>query len=177
MLEVFAYVLPSTLFSLVGAYVYVEAQKRKAIKEKKKAIIRHVASIKNNFKEEVKRFVEQEVLTINQYKLVYAIANNFFIYQPVTIKSIAFCEHSLNNVISAIQNGGPETIYFDRVQQQVSVFTAALPVTANGYNRLFYQQTLPKLIDSLVSAKEDIYNVDNTVSCGILSKRTPSEAA
>ena len=146
MLEVFAYIVPTVLVTLIGAYLYVEAQKRKAIKAKKRAIINHVSALKSNFKLALDGHVEQHLLSIKQHQAIYRIANNFFIFQPVTSKSIEFCEFSLNNVISAMPSGGPESIHFESIQEQINVFVRALPVAPNGYNSNFYRNDLPLFI-------------------------------
>ncbi|WP_022941658.1 hypothetical protein [Psychromonas hadalis] len=164
MLEVIAYVVPSALVILLGAYVYVEAQRRKVIEEKKKAIILRVASIKNNFKVAMNRLVEQQILTIKQHESIYRIANNFFIFQPVTTKSIDFCEYSLNNIISVMPNGGPDSLHFEFIQEKISLFVCVLPVAANAYNGHFYRKALPKLISQLVEAKEEIYKIESDLS-------------
>jgi hypothetical protein len=164
MLEVIAYIAPLGLVGLVGAYIYVEAEKQKAIKAKKKAIVVLIAKMKSTFKADVNQLVEQQILTVNQHKSVYRIANNFFIFQPVTVKSMAFCAHSLNNVISAIPNGGPETIHFNLIQEQISLFVRALPVAANGYKGSFYRNELPKLTKQLVDVVEKICEVENALS-------------
>ena len=161
MLEIITYGVPLILVSLVGAYLYVEAQRKKAIEESKKAVIIRVASVKDKFKAELKRFVEQEILTIKQHESLYRIANNFFVFQPITDKSIEFCEYSLNNVISAIPNNGPESLHFDRIQEQIKLFIRALPVQPNDYNGKFYRKDLPKLIKRLVDSKDDIYKVES----------------
>jgi hypothetical protein len=177
MLEVIAYVVPLVLVALIGAYVYVEAQKRKAIEEKKKAVILYVATIKDKFKANIKQYVEQDILTIKQYQSLYRIANNFFIFQPITGKSIEFCEHSLNNVISAIPNSTPDSVHFELVQQQISLFVSSLPVVANGYNASFYRNELPLLIKRLVESKEDILRVQSELSNEALYSSITPEAA
>jgi hypothetical protein len=164
MLEVIAYFVPLVLIALVGAYVYIETQKRKAIEVKKKAVIVYVATIKDKFKTKIIQLVEQEILTIKQHQSIYRIANNFFIFQPVTSKSIEFCEHTLNNVISAIPNGGADTPHFVLLQEKISLFVMALPVVANGYNASFYRNELPLLIKGLVESKENIFRIESELS-------------
>ncbi len=161
MLEVIAYFVIPVLVILVVAYFYVEAQKRKVIEENKKAIVLRVATIKDNFKADVKRLVEQEILTIRGQESVYRIANNFFVFQPVTIKSIEHCERLLKNVISAMPTGGPDSINFDLVQEQVSLFVRSLPAAASGHNAAFYRNELPELIKQLVDSQEDMYETEN----------------
>lgn len=177
MLEVITYGLPLILISLIGAYLYVEAQRKKVIEEQKNATIIGVASVKDKFRAELKRFVEQEILTIKEHEALYRIANNFFIFQPISDKSIEFCEYSLNNVISAITNNGPESLHFDRIQEQISLFIRALPIQPNNYNSNFYRKELPNLIQQLVDAKEDIYSVDSDLSNKESETLDSSEAA
>lgn len=177
MLDVIAYVALPILVLLFGAYIYVEAQKRKAIKAKKRAIVVRIASIKHAFKTEMTRLVEQHILTVKQHESVYRIANNFFIFQPVTEKSIALFEHSLNNVIGAIPDVAPETMHFERLQEQIALFASSLPTTANGFNGNFYRLDLPKLINCLVNAKEKINKAETDLSNEQPLSSVSSEAA
>jgi len=164
MLEVIAYVVPTILIILVGAYFYVETQRRKAIEKKKRAIISRVSTIKNNFKAELKGLVEQKILTIKQHEALYRLANNFFIFQPVSTQSIEFCEYSLNNVIGVIPNTSPESHYYDRVQEKLNEFVAALPVAANSFNSNFYRKDLPLLIKQLVNAIDELHKTESELS-------------
>jgi len=159
MLEVIGYLVIPVLVILVVSYFYIEAQKRKAIEEKKKAVILRIATMKYNFKADLKRLVEQQMLTIAGHEVAYKIANNFFVFQPVTPNSVAYCEQLLKSVISAIPTGGPDSINFDLMQEQVNLFVRSLPVAASGYNSAFYRNELPKLIKQLVDSQENRYTV------------------
>lgn len=159
MLEVIAYFVIPVLVILVIFYFYVETQKRKAIEEKKKAIVLRVATMKYNFKDDLKRLVEQQILTIKGHELAYQIANNFFVFQPVTPNSIDYCEQLLKNVISAIPTSDPDSVNFEAMQEQVNLFVRALPVAANGYNSAFYRNDLPKLIKQLTDYQENMYKI------------------
>lgn len=170
------YMVSLVLAALIGAYVYVETQKRKAIQQKNNAITLSIARIKDKFKEDIKHLVEQDILTLKQYESIYRIANNFFVFQAVTSKSIEFCEHLLNNVISAIPNSGPDSIHYQLAQEQISLFVRALPATANRYNSSFYRKDLPRLIKNLIDSKESIFKVDDDSSDKILAA-IRSEAA
>ncbi|MFT6984357.1 MAG: hypothetical protein ACJAT7_000144 [Psychromonas sp.] len=161
MLEVIAYFVIPFLVILVIAYFYVEAQRRKVEEEKKRAIFLRIATMKANFKAELKRLVEQERLTIREQESIYRIANNFFVFQPVTIKSISYCEQLLNNVISAMPTGGPDSINFDLIQEQVSSFVHSLPAAARDHNPAFYRNKLPELIKQLIDSQEYIYETEN----------------
>ncbi|MCP4321956.1 MAG: hypothetical protein GY951_07080 [Psychromonas sp.] len=164
MLEVIVYVVPTILISLVGIYLYVETKRRKAIDAKKRAIISRVTGVKDNFKGELKGLVEQNILTIKQHEAIYRLANNFFIFQPVSSQSIEFCEYSLNNVISVIPKTTAENINYDRIQELINVFVRALPVLPNGYNANFYRKDLPLLIKQLVNAIEELYKIDSELN-------------
>ncbi len=163
MLEVIAYIAISLLVILAGISVYIETQRKKAIEIKKKAIILRLSKVKSNFKGSINHLVKQDVLTIKQHESIFRIANNFFIFQAISANTIEFFEHSLNNVISALSKSGPESIHYERVQEQISLFVLKLPTAATGFNSHFYSKTLPKVVQQLVDAKEDIYNVDSTL--------------
>lgn len=159
MLEVIAYFVIPVLVILVISYFYIEAQRRKVIEEKKKAIVLRVATMKYKFKADLKRLVEEQMLTITGHEVAYKIANNFFVFQPVTANSVAYCEQLLKNVISAIPTGGPDSINFELMQEQVNLFVRSLPVAASGYNTAFYRNELPKLIKQLIDSQENRYKI------------------
>ncbi|WP_028865950.1 hypothetical protein [Psychromonas aquimarina] len=161
MLEIIAYFVIPVLVILIVAYFYVETQRRKVEEENKKAVILRVAAMKDNFKADMKRLVEQEILTIREQELVYRIANNFFVFQPVTVNSLDYCEQLLKNVINAMPTDGPDSINFELVQGQVSLFVRSLPASASGHNAAFYRNELPELIKQLADSQEGMYETES----------------
>jgi hypothetical protein len=157
MLEVISYFVTPVLIILVGAYCYVEVHKKKVEEESKEAITLRVTTMKNNFKAAVKKLVEQEILTVKEQASVYQLANNFFVFQPITNNNIDYCEHLLKDVISAFATCGPDSINFDFGQEQISLFVGSLPVSTSDHNSTFYQKKLPELIKQLVDAKDNVY--------------------
>ena len=155
MLEVFMYVVILALVILVVFYFYVEAQRKKAIIANKKAISLRVTRMKSNFKADLKKLVEQEVVTISEHNSLYQIANNFFVFQKITPNSISYCEQQLKSVISAMLIKEVNNNY-ELIQEQVSLFVSSLPKVASGYNTGFYQTELPALINQLIDAQEGL---------------------
>ncbi|WP_019613785.1 hypothetical protein [Psychromonas ossibalaenae] len=161
MLEVIVYFVIPVLVILIVAYFYVETKKRKIIEEHKKAVVLRVATIKNNFKTDLKRLVEQEVLTVNEHNAVFRIANNFFVFQPVTTKNLNYCEQLLNTIIGAMPTGGPDSINYDLGKEQVSLFVRSLPYASGDHNAAFYRRELPELIKQLIDSQEDMFETEN----------------
>lgn len=153
------YIISLILAVLISAYFYIEMHKRKAIQEKKKAIALFVATINKKFKRDLNYLVKQEILTIKESESLYRIAHHFFIFQPTTGNSMQFFELLLNSIISAIPNTDANSLHFEELQEQISLFVRSLPVAAKGYNATFYRKELPRLIKRLISAKESIYKV------------------
>lgn len=161
MLEVIAYFVIPAVVALVILYLYVETQRKKIIKENKKAVFFRVTNIKDNFKGALKKLVEQQLLTIKGHNTIYQIANNFFVFQSVTNANIAYCEELLNSVIAAMPSVTAESEQFYSAQEQVRIFTASLPVAANGYNANFYRNELPELIKKLTDSQVNLLAIED----------------
>ncbi|GLS91186.1 hypothetical protein GCM10007916_22550 [Psychromonas marina] len=163
MLKVISYFVIALLVLLVILYFYIETQKKRAIEENKKAILLRVASMKDNYKLNLKRLVEQQTLSIAEYESLYRIANNFFVFQKVTPQSIAYGEQLLESVINAMPIGGPDTANFETVHQQVTLFIKTLPTAVGDYNSTFYNNVLPELVKNLVAFQENSYEITQMV--------------
>jgi len=88
MLEAIGYAGVFILFALSVISGNAEVQRKRIKEEKRKAVILRLTSIKDNFKYKLKRFVELEILNEKQYESVYRIANNFFVFQPITGQNV-----------------------------------------------------------------------------------------
>lgn len=165
MFKIIVYFIVLVVIVLIGAYFYVEQQRRKVEEENKKARALRIATMKHNFKLELVKLVESEVLSIKEQEVIFQIANNFFVFQPVTNNSIDYCEQLLINVIDAIRTAGPENIQLDLLQEHVRSFARALPTAAGGYNGRFYRNELPNLIKKLLVLQEQaLFNVASDIS-------------
>jgi len=160
MLEVIAYFVIPAVVALVILYLYVETQRKKIIKENKKAVFFRVTKIKDNFKATLKKLVEQQLLTIKGHNAIYQIANNFFVFQSVTNANIAYCEQLLNSLIAAMPTETAESEHFYAAQEQVRLFAASLPAVANGYNANFYRIVLPELIKKLTDSQNNLLAIE-----------------
>jgi hypothetical protein len=154
------FVIPA-LVILVVAYFYIEVQKTKIQEDNKKALTLRVVRIKDNFRADLKRLAEQQILTLTGLSAVYRVANNFFVFQPVTENNLVYCEHLLKSVVCAIPAADPDKYNFDFLQEQVNLFIRALPVAASGYNASFYREKLPQLIKQLVESLEKAYEIED----------------
>lgn len=164
MLGFIGYFLLLVVVCLVGAYLYIEAQRKKAIAEQKRAISLRVTKLKSTYKQTLLGFVEEQIITIPQHDVLYRIANNFFIFQPINDQSINNCEFTLNNITGALYNIKPSMPHYPEIQEQVTAFVAQLPLQARDFNPNFYKVTLPKLVNKFVELKEEINNVDTDIN-------------
>lgn len=177
MLEVFGYFLLPVLIIVTVAYFYVQAQKKKAIKAKKRAILLRVTTIKNRFKIDLKRLAEQGVLTEKGQGAIYRIANNFFVFQSISDKSIAYCERLLNNIISSMTTTDPDSVNSYLVQEEVNLFIRSLPATTAGFNATFYRNELPELIKQLVNSQEYTHKTEKKQNNEESKAAAPATAA
>lgn len=160
MLAVFGYVVLLILVGLVVFLLYIEAKRKKAIEENKKAITRLVGVIKEKFKAKLNGLVEDDIISVEQHNMLYRVANNFFVFQPMKPNSVKFCEFTLNNIIGALQHSAAEKLNVEAVNEQVTLFVQLLPRHANEYSARFYRVKLPALINHLVTVKQNIVDVE-----------------
>ena len=149
MFEVIAYFFILVFMVLVVAYFMVEAQRKKDRELKKQQIITRVTVMKDNYKQAVLSLVQQRLLNKRGQESVYRIANNFFVFQAVTIENIERCETLLESVIAAMPEVYEQGDNVDYAQGIISLFVRGLPTTSAGHSINFYQQQLPSLITQL----------------------------
>lgn len=155
MLEAIAYFVVPVFVILAVSYFVVEAQRKKVREQKKKEIIRRVSTIKNSFRSKMKPLVADKVLSPTGQEAVYRIANNFFVFQPVTIENISYCEQLLDRIVDSMPILNSTGSNLEWAQQRVSLFVRSLPKAASGYSTIFYQRQLPQLIDQLIAVADD----------------------
>ena len=160
MLEAIGYAGVFILFALSVISGNAEVQRKRIKEEKRKAVILRLTSIKDNFKYKLKRFVELEILNEKQYESVYRIANNFFVFQPITGQNVEFYLAELSRVIIALSKNGVSSTFSERVQDQINLFISQLPVDSIDFSATFYNKTLPLLITQLIDAKNEICSGD-----------------
>ncbi len=152
MLEVIAYFVVPVFAILVFAYFSVEANRKKERELKKQQIISRVATMKDNYKRAVLTLVEQKMLTRCGQESVYRIANNFFVFQPVSIENIEYAEQLFDSIIEAMPVLNEDHKNLDFAQGIISLFVRTLPTSSAGHTAAFYQQQLPEYVAQLAQS-------------------------
>lgn len=90
---------------------------------------------------------------------VYGIATNCFVFQPVTDENINYIDTLLKNFSAIItQELLSGDVTPEEFKKRMTVFTEQLPQENRGYNRGFYHERLPFLMELL---KERIVSNDS----------------
>ena len=155
MLQLIAYFVIPVFMILVITYFTIESQRKKDRELKKLQVITRVTSMKSNYKSAVLALVQQQMLTKQGQESVYRIANNFFVFQAVTVENVERCELLLESVINAMPLLSTNKDNLDFAQGAVSLFVRALPTTSSGYSVNFYQQLLPELVLQLQQQQQE----------------------
>jgi hypothetical protein len=151
MLEIILYFAVPVLLTLIVAYFWTEAQRKKQKEQKKQAIVLQISTMKENFKLAINQLVADRVLSKRGQESIYRIANNFFVFQPVNEDNIYYCEQVLERVVKALPQVNLEASNLERAQGVASIFVQALPASASGFTAHFYRHRLPELIAQLVT--------------------------
>ena len=138
----------------MAVYFWVEAQRKKEKEEKQQAIALQISTMKDNFKKDLNQMVSDQLLSKAGSDSIYRIANNFFVFQPISDDNIFYCEQILCRVRDALPMLNGEANNLEQAQEFTSLFVQSLPTDAGGYNAHFYRMRLPELISQLTTYQE-----------------------
>ncbi|KAF7774018.1 hypothetical protein PCIT_a0393 [Pseudoalteromonas citrea] len=137
------------LITLLGVYVVIENNRKKAREAEKKMFNDRLKKITSQFKSKTSEFVEAKALRPKYSPKVNAIVGNFFVVQAHTEENLdqleRIAEQFIYCVISEL-NKCRENGNLDLLSDQLQYFVAELPTSGISYNKEFYQEILPALI-------------------------------
>ncbi|TMP43382.1 hypothetical protein CWB96_02480 [Pseudoalteromonas citrea] len=147
-----SYIVFSTLvllITLLGVYVVIENNRKKAREAEKKVFNDRLKKITSQFKSKTSEFVEAKALRPKYSPKVNAIVGNFFVVQAHTEENLdqleRIAEQFIYCVVSEL-NKCRENGNLDLLSDQLQYFVAELPTSGISYNKEFYQEILPALI-------------------------------
>ncbi|RJE75851.1 hypothetical protein BGP78_16020 [Pseudoalteromonas sp. MSK9-3] len=147
-----SYIVFSTLvllITLLGVYVVIENNRKKAREAEKKVFNDRLKKITSQFKSKTAEFVEAKALRPKYSPKVNAIVGNFFVVQAHTEENLdqleRIAEQFIYCVVSEL-NKCRENGNLDLLSDQLQYFVAELPTSGISYNKEFYQEILPALI-------------------------------
>ncbi|CCQ12228.1 putative orphan protein [Pseudoalteromonas luteoviolacea B = ATCC 29581] len=137
------------LIALLGVYVVIENNRKKAREAEKRAFNERVKEINAHFKNKLNELVETEVVHPKFLPKLQAIASNFFVVQHHTEENLEQLEKVTDLFTSAVSTELQKchaTGNYVQLQTQIQYFIAELPSSGIGFNKAFYREILPALI-------------------------------
>lgn len=144
------------LITLLGSYLVIENNRRKAVEAKKKLFNARVAEVTKNLKLKLNEFCEAKVLRPKYIARIQMIASNFFVVQPHTDENLLYLERIVESLTSTISSELAKTYVTgerDALTEKLEFFVTDLPQAGIAYNHAFYHEILPSIIKILQSAE------------------------
>ena len=145
-------ILITASLGFVAAYAFLQKKHNEEQQAVYDQYATRVSDIKSVFKTTLELYAIQRVIRPASVKQFYAIANNFFVNQPVNEQNVLKLE-TLTNAISITiarefnQTKSEEDIEW--LKKKLLNFAFKLPANGKGYTPSFYQRKLKLLINGL----------------------------
>ena len=144
------------LITLLGTYLVIENNRRKAREAEKRQFNNRVIEVTNNLKAKLNEFCAAKIIKPKYIARIQVIASNFFVVQPHTDENLLYLERIVDSLINTVNSELAKTYVTGergQLSEQLSLFVAELPYGGIEYNRTFYYEILPSLIKTLESAE------------------------
>ena len=151
------YVIVAMLLVLVGLLYYSRLKTERESTNKKSDLKAQVKELQSSFQESAKTLLIQQMITPAEKDKIYAIANNYFVFQPVNDDNLTHMESLLvqfSGIISQEMFAGEAMV--DAFKQRLKAFAERLPGDARGYSRSFYREQLPGMLALLEERPMDL---------------------
>ncbi|WP_404339527.1 hypothetical protein [Pseudoalteromonas mariniglutinosa] len=156
------------LITLLGCYLVIENNRRKAIEAKKKCFNNRVKEVNYHFKNEMIRLSEEKIIRPKHVDRLVMICNNFFVVQAQNEENLAKLEHIidlLTNTINTELNSAQLTNDQSSLSDRMQYFISELPHHGIAYNKIFYTEILPSLITSIKYQAQVDSELEHTPPC------------
>jgi hypothetical protein len=140
------------LITLLGSYIIIERNRRRAIETKKKLFNQRVSHVNSRLKLKLNELLDAKVIRPKYIPRIQAILSNFFVVQAHTDENLQKLEDTaylLTNTLSNELNKTYQSNFIQSLADNIQYFVAELPQQGISYNKNFYQNTLPPLILSI----------------------------
>lgn len=138
------------LIVLLGVYVIIENNRKKAREAEKRAFNERVKEINAHFKEKLVELVDAKIVRPKYMPKLLAITGNFFVVQHHTEENLAHLERVTDMFFNAVgkelQKCTANNANIDLLETQMQYFVAELPSQGIGYNKTFYREIYPALL-------------------------------
>ena len=154
---------------MIGAIFLMADYKRKEAAHQLKA---QITDAKHRYKLDIETICEALELPVLIRDKLYSIANNYFVYQPITIDTVEGLITTLKQLslsYNLLLEHQAENVAVELINDHMKLFSESLPVEVKGFNEEFYSASiieLTKLLDIVVeepcdeNLNEDIESLD-----------------
>lgn len=152
------------LITLLGTYLIIENNRRKALEAKKKVFNQRVSEVSKQLKIKLNEFIDAKIIRPKYSSRLQLITSNFFVVQPHTDENLLYLETINDSFINTVSSELAKTYVTgerDELAQRLDFFVAELPQGGIAFNKVFYHEILPSLISMLKSAELSSDDLDN----------------
>ena len=144
------------LITLLGSYLVIENNRRKALAAKKKLFNSRVSEVSANLKFKLNEYCEVKIIRPKYIPRMQVIVSNFFVVQPHTDENLLYLERITESLIGTINSELAKTYVTgerDALAERLDFFVSELPSTGIAYNKTFYHELLPSMIKVLTTSE------------------------
>lgn len=152
------------LITLLGTYLIIENNRRKALEAKKKEFNTRVSEVTNQLKAKLNEYIDAKIMRPKYSSRLQLLTSNFFVVQPHTDENLLHLEKVTDSLINTLNSELAKTYVTgerDELAKRIDFFVAELPQGGIAYNKTFYHEMLPPLISMLKSPELSSDELDN----------------
>lgn len=140
------------LITLLGTYLVIENNRKKAESAKKAQYQAKYQKLNNTLKDQIKILSDARFIRPKDVNSLQSISNHFFVVQPKTEDNLQLLEQLVDSLVFVFASEMNKTLIThdkETLTKQLQLFIADLPKSGIGFNQDFYQQQLPAMITLL----------------------------
>ncbi|WP_199609155.1 hypothetical protein [Flocculibacter collagenilyticus] len=138
--------------TLLTLNVIAKNKEKQKIAEHKANLSRQVGEIRREYKTLLVQLVKTNIIDRHDEGKLYAIANNYFVFQPINEVNIKKFKQCIDSILIAFGlTSNVESLVQDQATMEVTKpllvgFALKLPMGARNFTASFYNETLPRLV-------------------------------
>ncbi len=140
----------------LGFYILDKRKKEQLLREVRAQQANRIAMCREQYRLALTEFAQQEYITDEGAKVLFALANNFFVFQGVNDDNLVKLENFTNELVEAVcfVIGEDKTVALSEAHKAIlQSFIDKLPETAKECNQDFFDNLLPALLKELYEAE------------------------
>ena len=152
------------LITLLGTYLIIENNRRKALEAKRKEFNVRVNEVTKQLKAKLNEYIDAKIMRPKYSSRLQLLSSNFFVVQPHTDENLLHLEKVTDSFINTLNSELAKTYVTgerDELAKRIDFFVAELPQAGIAFNKAFYHEILPSLISMLKSSELNSDDLDN----------------